>query len=236
MKKVLFALFLILLSFSLVKAESYYVNDNGVELSKDEYDFITNMYYEGYQKFVTAESISKIRELGLVSQPIEKIKTPDYMPIINVYEKGRTMTLSKSCLKDECMVTIVVNWAGTPVTTSYDVIGTLVDNTNITLYGMAVVQGKNYDKTYSSPKKFDNGFGYSVLIPDTTNITVSTSYYAKKSGRVFASYQHAMRQISEANSKLYTLSILGYGNVFDFYGTAADVYDQATGLDFALNS
>ena len=45
-----------------------------------------------------------------------------------------------------------------------------------------------------------------------------------------------MKKISEANSKLYNLNLLGAGNVFDFYGAAEDVYDEASGLNFALNS
>ena len=235
MKKFLLALFMVTISFSFVKAENYYVNDSGVEFSKKEYDFISNMFYEGYQNYVTLEDLEKIRSLKLYDSPIEKITSPEVMPLINIYEKGRTLTLAKSCSSNECLVAIDVVWAGSPAVKSYDVIGTLLDSTTIVSYGPAAVAGTNYSKTYYSPQKFSNGFGYSVLFPNTTNVKMTASYYAEKKGRVFASYQHAMEKISEANSKLYTLSIGGAGYVFDFYGAAKDVYDEAAGLTFALN-
>lgn len=234
MKKVLFVMFICLFSFSFVKAESYYTNKSGVEFSKQEYDFITNMYYEGYQENMTLESLERIRDLDLVNMPIEKVSTSsEVMPLISSYENGRTLSMVKSC-SSQCLVALTATWNGTPTIKSYDVIGFLLDGTSVKLYDTAEVKGTNYSKTYGIPKKFSNGFGYSVLIPNTTNIKVSVSFYVEPKGIVYGSYQHAMKNITEANSKLYTLNMLGAGNVFLFYGAAKDVYDQATGLEFNL--
>ncbi len=233
MKKVLFVMFICLFSFSFVKAEVYYTNKSGVDFSKQEYDFITNMFYEGYQDNVTLEDLEKIRDLDLVSKPIEKISIPEVMPLISSYENGRTLNMVKSC-SSECLIALTAVWNGTPTVKSYDVIGFLLDGTYITSKGIAGVQGTNYSESYYSPKLFSNGLGYSILIPNTTNIKVSASFYAAVKGRVYGSYQHARKNITEANSKLYTLSLGGAGNVFLFYGAAKDVYDEATGLDFVL--
>ena len=234
MKKVLFVMFICLFSFSFVKAETYYTNKSGVEFSKQEYDFITNMYYEGYQENMTLESLERIRDLNLVNMPIEKVSTPEVMPLISSYEKGRTLSMVKSC-SSQCLVALTATWNGTPTVKSYDVIGFLLDGTTVKLYDAVEVKGTNYSKVYGVPQKFSNGFGFSVLIPNTTNIKILSSFYAEPKGRVYGSYQHAMKNISEANSKLYTIDLLGAGSVFDFYGAAKDVYDEATGLDFVLN-
>lgn len=234
MKKVFFVMFICLFSFSFVKAESYYTNKSGVEFSKQEYDFITNMYYEGYQENITLESLERIRDLDLVNMPIEKVSTSsEIMPLISSYEKGRTLSMVKSC-SSQCLVALTATWDGKPNVRSYDVIGFLLNGTSVKLYDAVEVKGTNYSKVYGVPQKFSNGFGFSVLIPNTTNIKILASFYAEPKGVVYGSYQHAMKNISEANSKLYTLSLGGAGNVFDFYGAAKAVYDQATGLAFNL--
>ena len=37
----------------------YYTNDNGVSLTKTEYDFFTKMYWDGYQEFVTPDGFKE---------------------------------------------------------------------------------------------------------------------------------------------------------------------------------
>ena len=206
MKKALLITFGVLFSLSLVNAETYYTNDKNVEFSKDEYDFISNMYYEGYQNYMNQSDLDKIRELDLVNQPIEKVSTPDTMPILNSYEKGRYFYLDKAC-NTECLVVLTAKWTGTPTVASYDVIGARFDGVTTTSIGAAVVTGDNLDGNYITPKKASNGFGYSVKIASVRNLMVTTSFYAKPSGRVYATYQHAMNTITEANSKNYTFNI-----------------------------
>ena len=53
MKKNLFILILISIlfvpTFVFAKEETYYTNDNGVSLTEKEYNFISKVYYEGFQ-------------------------------------------------------------------------------------------------------------------------------------------------------------------------------------------
>ena len=50
--------------------EYYYVNDNGITFTKEEYDFFTAMYYDGYQAYMTSEDMAKfdnvIKDASLV--------------------------------------------------------------------------------------------------------------------------------------------------------------------------
>jgi len=39
--------------------EAYYSNLNGVSLTKDEYDFFTKMYYDGYQTTITQDEYQR---------------------------------------------------------------------------------------------------------------------------------------------------------------------------------
>ena len=53
MKKYLYLSFVLVFSLfignvSVNAQEYYYINDNGITFTKDQYDFITEMYYDGY--------------------------------------------------------------------------------------------------------------------------------------------------------------------------------------------
>lgn len=61
-----------------------------------------------------------------------------------------------------------------------------------------------------------------MLLPKYDSAPViNQTFKVSKGGTVYASYQHAMRNIFLADSKNYTLSKAGYGEVFKFAGTAA---------------
>ena len=118
---------------------------------------------------------------------------------------------------------------------SWDVTGARASSsTSITSINAAVVTGSGYSQSYYSPKIGGNGFGYSVQVPNTTNIQTTVSFYANKGGTIYGTYQHAISNISEANSKLYTIAYSGYGSVFSFYGAAYGVYDGANGVSISV--
>ena len=60
---------------------------------------------------------------------------------------------------------------------------------------------------------------------------ISMSFKVSKGGTVFGSYQHAMQNTTLPVSQDYNFSIVGYGNVFDYYGNAIGVYDGMNGVD-----
>ena len=57
----------------------------------------------------------------------------------------------------------------------------------------------------------------------------------QKNGTVYASYQHAKRNISLINSRRYTFASGGFGNVFSFDSAVGDYYDEMGGVSISLN-
>lgn len=216
---------------------NFYQNSNGVVLNEKEYDFFSKMYWDGYQKFVTLDEYTSLKENGFFNQDIEskKISEP-IMPLSTGYETGsKILQISKVCASN-CFVAITASWKTIPKVKSYDVIGALLtdgvsrDSTPSTkLYA-----GSN---TYSSSeiKYSNNGFGVSIKLPSTNEtIKITQTFYAKGSGTIYASYQHATSNIALANSKSYNINYSGYGRVFDFYGKAYGIYDGMGGVDINI--
>ena len=216
----------------------YYTNKYQVQFTEQEYNFISNMYWDGYQEFITQEEFNDIRNLNLLNSNIKKSTT-----IIdsNTNTKwtisssnSRSIAISRSC-SSNCLVTIVTNWKKIPSVRSYDVIGARIANSNIKTINKAIVTGNNYSKTYTSVKKSNNGFGYSINVPNTSNIKVTVSFTTSFGGEAFGSYQHAHSNISQNISQQYSISADGYGKVFKFYGAATGKFDGANGVNVLLS-
>lgn len=217
-----------------VKAESiYYTNQYGVKFTEKQYNFYTEMFYDGYQEFVTQDDLNKVISLDLVNQKVEKIILPDLESGLKgsqVTENGRTLTISKSC-SSQCLYTLTASWSAIPGTNSYDVIGMRIKNATINTIGTMQLNSVGYSTSSSTPSKTTtNGFGYSVAVPPTSSLVISTSCYTTTGGTAFGSYQHALSTITYNNSNLYYINSAGYGSVQDFYGAAWGVYDGANGV------
>ncbi len=217
--------------------EIYYQNDLGVTLSKQEYEFISNMYWEGYQEYLTLDDYNEFKNMNLFNQSIDKTtKIIEDIPLTrgaSVTSNLRTLTISKSC-SNTCVVTLVNKWIGTPTIKSYDVFGVRVNGVSITNIRNVLVSGDNYARTYSNPVVHNNGFGYSVLVPNVGNVRASLTFVTTTGGIVYGSYQHAMRNTTEAVSKQYTIGLGGYGNVFNFTGSAREIYENSPGVDIQV--
>lgn len=242
MNKYLYALLLSLFIFiPSVKAESYYSNNNGVELTEKQYNYISELFYDGYQDTMTIDEVEKMERLNLFNQPIESKDSNDIIDSAivprgsSLTNGGRTLKISKSC-STECLVTLKATWSLIPNVYSYDVIGFRLTSGTITQMNKATVRGNGYTADYpaSYAQQSGNGYGHSVQISNVSNLVVATSMYATTGGTAYGSYQHAMSNISLANSKLYTIGAGGYGYVFNFYGAAVGVYDGIGGVDKSL--
>lgn len=169
--------------------------------------------------------------MDLFNKPIEK-NVVDY-PLTrgpSVTSNLRTLTIAKSCSND-CMISLVNSWNGIPTVKSYDTVGARVSGVTITSIKNVLVSGYNYAKTYNNPQTFSNGFGYSILVPNVSDIRISVTFITSKGGIVYGSYQHATSNITEAISKQYSIGVGGYGKVFIYSGIAKSVYDNAPGVD-----
>lgn len=244
MKKV-FGLFIFILMFiglPNVKASTFYTNSSGVDFTEEEYEYISEMYFDGYQEYMTQEDLDKIVELDLIGKPITKQTSNSGIIGSNIvgtrnsdssYYAGRTITIVSSC-SSECLVTLKAQWSGTPTIQSWDTIGFRVLNVTINTINSAIVSGTGYAQAYlpggTSFQQFSTGFGYSVKLGNANNLKITTSMYTEPGGTVYGSYQHATVNTSLATSKLYTIALGGYGSVFMFYGNAFGIYDGAPGV------
>lgn len=233
----LVALFLCcIFTFDIVNAQNIYLNAQGVEFNQKQYNYVISLFGNDYFDDISQEDFDKLSELNLFNKEIVSVSDYDqskHVNMRNLTQNGRTLKLSKSC-STQCVVVIKATWNVNATVKSYDVIGARMINASVNNYGTTIVKGTGYSKTYSSPQIFTNGFGYSGLYPNASNVVYTTTFYTTTSGSVVGSYQHAMSNISLANSKLYTISQYGMGGVFSFYGAASGIYDATNGLTLSL--
>ncbi len=228
---------ILLKSTTVFAQEYYYKNDNDVVLSKQEYEFISNIYWEGYQEYLSLGDYNEIKSMNLFDKPILK-ETVEYneFPVTrgsSVTSNLRTLTIAKSC-SDNCMITLVNKWNGVPSVKSYDVFGVRVNDVSILDVRNALVSGKNYAKSYNNPKIYNNGFGFSILVPNAEDVKTSVTFVTSKNGRVYGSYQHSMQNTTETISKQYSIGVGGYGKVFLFTGSARSIYENSPGVDIEV--
>ena len=216
----------------------FYTNSNGVSFTEKQYNYFTEMFWEGYQEYVSIEEFNKVNELDLFDKPITKTQVSTDLfqnsgyglKGTSVTQDGRTTTISKSC-SSQCFLSLVTVWNVNPYIKSWDVFGVRTNGTNVTTINSAIVTGAGYSTSYSNPRWLSNGFGYSVQLPNTTNLKATVSFYANTGGTIYATYQHAISNTTESTSKLYLISVGGYGGVFSFYGNAYGVYDGCSGVN-----
>lgn len=227
---------LFIFSYNVKAEEIFYTNQNGVNFTEEQYDFFSNMFYDGYQEYVTVDDFNKALSSGVFEGVIEKqsIFIPSLLPPTRgniVKENGRTLSLGKSCGATECLFSLGAVWSGIPTVASYDVIGSRITGGSYTYIGCGSVTGLGYSNTQCTPDTKTNGFGYSLQIAPVANLQVATSFYTTLGTTAFGSYQHAITNVSLATSKLYNINVAGYGYVFDFYGAAFGKYDGANGVN-----
>lgn len=240
MKKTLFVVVLICL-FMFTKnvsaKEIYYTNNNGVEFTYEEYDFLTRMYWDECQDLMDLEQYDAFIESNIMYGEFDSksITFQDIMPRGTIISNNnRTLKISKSC-SDDCFIAVSHTWHGTPAVKGYDVMGAYLENTQLLTNPSTSVSSTAGISYPNALQKLTNGFGVSLMLPENgVSPVIGQTFSVTKGGHVYASYQHAMSSISLANSKNYTMSKAGYGGVFKFSGTAVNVYDRFSGVDIAV--
>lgn len=238
MKKLIYVVLagLLILPGAVWAKDNYYTNDNGVTLNKEEYDFLTMMYWDGCQNLMTKKDYEDFVKSDIINGEFDTKTINMLMPYgTTVTRIDRSLKISKSC-DSFCTVAIVASWNQTPAIKSYDVIGARFESTSLlSIDRTYAVDSSNKYQIFSNYKNFDNGIGNSVNLNGySSGITVGQTMTVKKGGHVYATYQHAMGPISLNNSMQYTISTDGYGRVFKFSGTAVNLYDKFGYVDIAL--
>ena len=237
-----FLIFTLLLFFVTVinvsAEETYYENNNKVKFSVEEYNFITLMFYDGYQDIMTIDDYNYIFADDTINS---KINIKRYEPYLGIQTyatihttASKELTIASAC-STNCLITINAVWTKSPNVRSYDVIGAYLKDTDLETAPNTVASNAT-GANNSSEIVYDlNGFGVSVKLPSSGNdMKVSQYFRVEKGGTVYGSYQHAKKSISLANSKKYTISRSGYGGVFLFDSAYTSYYDGMGGVSISI--
>ena len=245
MKKVLSLLILstAIIGIGKVNAESnndiYYTNPNGISLTEKEYNYTKTMFNEHFLEIMNQEDYEFIKRSNVNDSEVEiTIKEPDYIQSRTssyVETQAKRLAISKSCTNSICTVIMTNTWKYEPKVKSYDVMGAKFSNTSRYDDGYAAIWKVNGTNHVCSEYVTNaNGIGCSYKLPSdsTADIyTYMTFEVYETGGLVYGSYQHATSSVTLSQSKNYTFSLGGYGNVFLFNTTKAkDSYDGMGGV------
>ncbi len=240
MKKVSIVIAIMLMGFlgvitQQVNAEEiYYENEKGVVFTKEQYDFFTAAYYDGFQKIMSQKEFDYFKPEEMKKELVESKVYEEYINPMGteVSSSAKRLKISKISATSNVKVTLYLEWLGTPTVRSYDLMGAYLSGTSIigtpsTLIGYS--GGSYYSNEIQSSSA---GFGVSLKLPDSgSNIKISQTYTVNYGGRVYGSYQHAMNNVSLSTSKNYTIGYAGFGHVFIFNFGAGNNYDGFSGVD-----
>lgn len=251
MKKVLMGVFALVAVLGITKnvyAEAYYTNPNGIELTREEYEFLSDFYSPAYPRLMTRDMYDEFVEYDLMNSEIETVTyTVPPLPLLNPgilpnsdthITQAKTLHISKGCIPTLCIMSLQNTWTGSPSVRSWDNIGVYLDGVTLISHDATYVDASTGTEWFSNLKTATNqnnaiiGLGNSVDLPDTgENLIINMAFKVSRGGTVYGSYQHAMQNTTLLNSKNYDLDILGYGNVFLYYGNAVGIYDGMNGVD-----
>lgn len=211
-----------------------FTNKNGVELTAKEYKFVNEFYGNNFFDTMTKEDYEWIKDLNINTSNIEIKSAIDESIALfgtSFETPSKKITIAKSCTTI-CTILVNAKWSSSPTVRSYDLIGARLYNTSLANQTITTkVVSSAGTETFNNTKIYTNGFGTAVKLPaSATGISIQQKFYTRTGGTIFASYQHAMNNISLADSQNYIISNTGYGNVFAFYGAATGIYDAMNGV------
>lgn len=242
MKKIYLSILLFVFLIGGVAAQDYYFeNSNGVILNEEEYDRVSQLYWEGYQDDLTIDEYNFLKDNGVFENEIVTDETSDNNNNSNINLLSTAYTTSYKSLKiskvcsTNCIVVVTLSWLIMPTVRSYDILGFYLNNVTVLAINNLTVATNNGKESYSYTKKATNGIGTSFKLPsDATSLKMSQTITVENKGTINASYQHATKSISYANSKKYSFSQSGVGGVFSFESGIKDYYDRMNGVKLTL--
>lgn len=226
--------------------EIYYTNHLGVSFTREQYDFYTYLTHDGYQEQVTQDMLDEIADQDLDDLDVEVIRMcpMQHATLGNINHvqddntffstSAKSIAMGKYCTANYCRILVEVEWFGEPNVKSHDVMGAYLDGPTLLATPTTLVTTEITGVSHETVVYDTDGFGAILVIPEGEEVYIDQSFMYQGTGTIFVSYQHAMEPITLANSQLFHIDPIGYGNVFDFYGAAVDVYDGMPGLHMAV--
>ena len=243
MKKILLVLLVSIIGFNCLSVsakenEYYYTNEQGVNFTQEEYEFLTKLYWDDYPKIMTQQDYENFKDLNILGQDIT-VKVIDESDNKNntrstFHETGsKRLKIATTC-SSNCYHSVTLTWKTNPIIRSYDVIGAYFNGVSLVNTPTTQVIANNSTSFATNLKRATNGIGTSFKLPSGSNITINQTFSTTKGGTVYASYQHATSNTTLSTSQNYTFSTLGYGRVFLFSGSARNIYDAMNGVDITI--
>lgn len=240
MKRILIGIISLLIIGSLnVKAEAYYINENGLPFTEYQYEVmvdrigledVQNMPYRVYNSM----KINEITEENYVDVSYEE-------PTISrgtYYETScKKITISKLCDSTGCMVSFTNDWKCIPKVKSYDVSGIRLSSTNFTSNTQDALFISNGNTTEPSGSRgASNGVGFAFKVPSSGDIGYSlVTADVAKTGVVYGSYQHGVKSMNLNTALNFTFTSTGQGGVFE-WGSYDSYFDQMGGVYITMLS
>ena len=230
--KGLFFLLLLLVSSYYVKAESYYVNNNDIQMTAAEYDNLLNLgFTENEIQNMKLEEFNNNKDLigEVVSKKTVFIPTEDtlynrYYHVGYVETVGKKLTTTIVSVNNKYRYKVTLEWKVMPSTRSYDILG-------IGMYQDVTISSSLYFQSnycYSPGNCSSNGVntqkvtstGATVIykLPSATVVSMDSYLYFDVSKNVnytitqldaAGDYSHATSTISLNNAKNHTIDAGG---------------------------
>lgn len=219
--------------------EIYYTNDHYVSFTKEEYEFVSRFYFDGYQDYMNQEQYNYMIDNDLMNGEIEIKEIYDdtgILPLADVsYATGsKKIKLSSSCTTN-CNMTITVTWLKSPNIRSYDLVGAYSPTSGNLKFVNSLIYYDGTSTQYKEYRQESHGVSATMKLPSSgEGIVILTDFKANKGTRVYASYQHAKKTITLTNSRKYSFNSGGYGHVFLFDESLNDYYDAMSGVQMDL--
>lgn len=233
--------------FSAVKIERMTDEEKEMYLSDDL--IINDQYFEvtetanGTYNYTAIDSEvgKQIMDTGIAN--MENGIAPLSSPTSHETSYKRITIIASHINSDFYTMLLYTQWLIVPATQSYDVTAmrgehaTFVNGTQEgvqTYYKNGAYNYINYSTNGTNIVKNSNGFGISM------NLVNDASYYETEISAdvtaddqyatVYGTYQHAVRNVTLDQSKAYTISHNGYGDVVNFVVSVQDFYDRMQGV------
>ena len=220
------------------------INVNALEMdsslfTEEDLNKIHLVYYDGYENYISYNEYLELQFVDL--NDLQQIVVNDINSSFSFYSSSHStankeIKLTKSCSGNECLVFLTVNWFSYPTVRSYDLLGIRLVNTSILQNISSRMIFGNMENIYVETRNDSNGNADTFKLPSGNEIIRFTkTFKVQKNGSVYASYQHAIRNISLVNSRRYTFASGGLRNVFSFDSAVGDYYDEMRGVSISLN-
>lgn len=270
------------LPISVYAAENdpYYVNNNGIEMSEENYNMLSNFYSNNAIANMSLEKYQAemSHQYTLYGSETKYIKTSTLLDSTGKVLESNSSEVSESQYNNhvvplflcgtghQCWETdykqvdlnvwsyvddpnairlVLVNtWKIMPAVRSYDVIAMRYTGaTATTAWGDQSYFGTNtpvttieYSYNGTNMKVLSNGIGISQNLVGYTDLNYLTNRIVIEGTTdwsnfaVWGSYQHAVSNVTLAQSKNYTLSSSGLGGVINFNSSVVGYYDGMQGV------